>query len=266
MKPSKEPRIFAFLDVDRCLLDTEKAFDVVREVTDQNTSVSKSMIDEAYAEHKQEGKSFNVTGFIESKLQEDELWEVDILPDFVRRGRGEGLLMPHGKEFISRLGELGIDYGLLTYGSWSNNASDPDLDRDRSIKWQVAKIAADPALANIPGIVTHTPRKTEYITNELVGRKPGKKAKIILPTEYTEYGNAPKKVDHAIMVDDKLIAHEDGDPDVIRGVLVTPEGMRNRNNHHKQDDKTSIAGLKRVVGLKEAADAVEEIASEFRSK
>lgn len=261
-----EPHIFAFLDVDRCLLDTEKAFDIVRDVTDKNTSVSKQMINTAYAEHKRMKKSFNVTGFIESQLGSGEQWEIDILPDFVRRGRREGLLMPYGKEFIARLGELGINYGLLTYGSWSNEADDPGADRERSIKWQLAKIAGDSTLAPIPSLVTHTPKKTEYIIKELTDKTPDGSTKIFLPSEYTDSEDIVNPVDKGILVDDKLVAHQDGDPDLVRGLLVIPETANNRNDHHMATDDITAPNLKQVIGLEQAAEAIETIVTELRSR
>lgn len=256
----RQQKIIVASDVDRCLLNTETAFRLAKQATAEETALSIEEIDVAYADHKKNKQSFNVVGFIERWQRQHKTkktWDQHILPAFIEEGRNTDLLMPGADEYLDTIEELGLPHFLLTYGSWSNEVADPGLDRERSIKWQLGKIAASERLSQMATHVAETPEKSRLISRDWTHSVDGQK-KIILPTDlYEEFSH---DFDQLILTDDKPVAFDGADLDVMAGIQVTPESLENRTAHLETD--LALAGIHRVVGLREAAKALREITSD----
>lgn len=274
------------IDIDRCVLNTEVAFDTVASAAAQTTPLTKRQIVEAYQQHKVDRKAglvrdgFNVVGYLEQALEKHfgYSWSADILPEFIRMGHENNkLLMPGAKELFDELTRRDIHFFLLTYGSWSNELEDPGLDKERSIQWQLGKKAADATLANLYSHVTNHPYKTRFLTQErrvslreypidvqrhwqvmtsrmnLVGNH---HEGILLPHDASLRGKLTL-ARFVIMLDDKPIAFEDGDRNLSSGVLVSPLDMANKMAYQEADDSHKFKGkVIRANGLFEAKDAV----------
>lgn len=244
-------------DLDRCLYDTEKGFNGIVRVIDTVTPITEEEIRTYYAELKSQKKSFNVVGWVEKELQTRKIkksWERDIMPTFIDYGRSHDMLMPYAREYLDTIDELGLDSMLLTYGSWSNEVADPGLDRERSVKWQLGKIASSDALAYRPSLVIGTPHKARLISDEWAVKDISGQTNIILPPEVSDFFEQTHA--RAILTDDKTVAFNGIDLNVMDGIHVTPENLENRTAHLEGNLDPGVVA---VTGLRQAIDVIPEL-------
>lgn len=254
--------VYALNDMDRFTLDTEKAFHLLLDVAEE-AGVSRSMIEDEYQRHKDAKKSFNVAGYVEQLLRSEadsqRTWETSVLPFLIERGYRQDLLMPGVEEYIAALDEHSIPHGLYTYGSWSNEVADPGLDRERSVKWQLGKAAASSVLSRMPIAISNTPHKIDDLMHNAVVTIDGVGDVVRLPDELSLSPGGTTYAKHIIMGEDKLVALEGGNPDLVTGVLVVPDGA-NRNAHHQGVSEGSLPSyVKQYRTLSEAAHSLGRI-------
>jgi hypothetical protein len=272
--------IVVSLDADRCILDTEKAYHAATVAVEKVTPLTKAQIDAEYRRLKLLKQSFNVVGYVEEQLdslQGNYTWDNDVQPAFAEEGAKMDLLMPGAVDMIHALEQENVHFGINTYGSWSNDADDPGLDKQRTVKWQIGKISAISELATLRYHIADHPYKTRTYAQErrvditqypLAVQQEWKqrtsglhipnadhRAGVHLPNSLSVDESSTTLVRHIIKVDDKRIAHQEGDPNLVTGVLVTPAGIENRMTY-QHDGDLDIPGLIEVVGLPDATSAV----------
>lgn len=242
-----------FFDVDRCALDTKKAFDLAVEATAYNTPITGPQMHNEYKRAKRERESFNVVGFINNTLSElpgDYTWKNDIEPHFVELGRENGgLAMKDARKVIdfALLGEYHL--GMFTYG-----ASSPDRDDQRwadAKEWQLAKVAACADFDDLPVYVCNQRKKGDKITSW------HKEDGIYLPDELSLEPGVQTVVDYAVLIDDKTDSFT-GKNDALFGIRVTPEDENNQLDFQKGDLPLGVAA---VYGMTEALGALKTVIS-----
>jgi hypothetical protein len=242
-----------FFDVDRCALDTKKAFDLAVEATAYNTPITGAQMHNEYKRAKRERESFNVVGFVNSTLSElqgDYTWKNDVEPHFVELGREHGgLAMKDARKIIdfAILGEYHL--GMFTYG-----ASSPDRNDQKwadAKEWQLAKVAACEDFDNLPVYVCNQRKKGDKITS---WHKPDG---FYLPDELSLEPGVQTVVDYAVLIDDKTDSFT-GKNESLIGIRVTPEDENNQLDFQKGD---LPAGVAAVYGMTEALGALKTVIS-----
>jgi hypothetical protein len=240
-----------FFDVDRCALDTKRAFDLAVQATAYNTPITGAQMHNEYRRAKRERESFNVVGFINNTLADlpgNYTWKTDIEPHFIELGREDGgLAMKDARKVIdyALLGEYHL--GMFTYG-----ASSPDRNDQKwadAQEWQLAKVAACADFDDLPVYVCNQRKKGDKIASWQ--RKDG----IYLPDELSLEPGVQTVVDFAVLLDDKTDSFT-GKTDELVGIRVTPEDANNQLDFQKGDLPPGVAA---VYGMTEALGALKTI-------
>lgn len=111
--------VFYLLDFDRCLVDTERLFDMFVEVVTHYTSIPMSELKAADRDMKRRGDSFDTASFVRERLLElgDVIvWE-KIVQEFIEKVGETDVLMLGARQLIDRLDSRQLHYGVLTYGN-----------------------------------------------------------------------------------------------------------------------------------------------------
>jgi hypothetical protein len=145
---------FYVLDLDRCLIDTDRLQRAMMHVIEKDTDIDGVRLDEGRVAYEASGGSFDtakyVTDLFKSEGRKDgrELWN-SIAQAATAEAQGEDMLLPYAAELLARLKHEGRAFGILTYGGRM---------------WQETKITAS-GLADIPHIVTPIKEKGILLTS-----------------------------------------------------------------------------------------------------
>lgn len=136
---------FYVLDFDRTLADTDKLLEVFMQVADKYVAISREQIEEADADIKARGDSFDTAGYVRDYLiEQDRLGDWDqLVKQYIHESHALDMLLPGALELIEYLEKAGARYGILTYGN---------------PLWQRLKLSAA-GFNHVPHIVTTTKEK-----------------------------------------------------------------------------------------------------------
>lgn len=291
-----QPLIVAH-DLDRFLVNTERALHVVGEAVEiaTNGGITSKEVREAYLRNSElckQGKithGFNVVGYLEHTLEERGLpygWDDDILLEFIKRGHQCDMLMPGAHEYIETLKKLEVPQVIATYGSFSGELGDEGKDRERSVRWQLGKIAATPELSEMPTYVLNHPYKSRYWAQErsmdveeLLSRDqlrewrdmtaqlnlPGDNSRGVLLSSRITLGDDSRQVftRYVFHGDDKHVAFATGDYELVSGIHVVPAAAENRRDYQQSDDDLP-RGIMHAVGLDDAIPMIERRIRDIR--
>ncbi len=151
-----------FFDVDRCALDTMKAFDIAVEATAFNTPMTGKQLRDEYDRAKRAKESYNVVGFINHTLEGTGYnWTEHVEPDFIERGRHHDLLMKGAHKIIEFAAQEELFLAMFTYGASSPDRNDQKWSDAK--QWQLAKIEAA-GLGGLPNYVCNRREKGAKIS------------------------------------------------------------------------------------------------------
>lgn len=239
-----------FFDVDRCALDTMKAFRVAVEATAYNTPLTgKQLIDE-YHRAKRAKESYNVVGFINHSLEGTGYsWQASVEADFIERGRKQDLLMKDARKVIDYAMQQEILLAMFTYGASSPHRNDQSWEDAKA--WQLAKVAAA-GLDDLPAYVCNRKEKGAKITkwHEADG--------FYLPDSMNIEPGTQTVARRIVLLDDKTDSFN-GKNDQIYGIRVSPEDEENQMEFQKGElplGVTPVYGLTEALGALKAAVAL----------
>lgn len=194
--------IYYVLDLDRCLANTGKLYNLLEQIVAERTSVMHEGSEQAQTMTERSGGSFDTVSFVRERLEEvgqSELWDV-LENEFIHRAKMEDMLEPGAKTFIKILDDAHIPYGILTFGGET---------------WQRMKLQAT-NLEKIPYLITHTKEKGRLLASWRQAN-----GTFQLPEELVV--NNIANASSLVLVDDKVISFVDL-PQGVKGILVRPEG------------------------------------------
>lgn len=228
--PAKEVEAFFILDLDRCLVDTDKLHQLFESIVERETSLTAAEIASARRETEQAGETFDTMEYIHQLIARVPLgpsWH-QLIRIFVREAAPQNMLEPYAKELLTLLGQKQIPHGIITYGAEA---------------WQLAKLEAT-GLIVLPHLVTAIKEKGILLAGwEHDGV-------FIIPAGLTT-GEGRVIARSITFLDDKPVSFGSIPPGV-QGIHVLPV------------DKTPLpsqkgplpAGVIEVMGLQAAAEAV----------
>ena len=215
--PTKPENKFYVLDFDRTLADTDKLLEVFTQIADQHAAISRAQIEEADADVKARGDSFDTAGYVRDYLMEQErLGEWDqLVKQYIHESHALDMLLPGATELMEYLEQRGLRYGILTYGN---------------PLWQHLKLSAA-GFNHVPHIVTTTKEKgllirswqddegTFHLPHELGG---GLADAIVLiddkAVSFDGFPDEPSRGYHVFNPADYLPAQEGGVPKNVKVV------------------------------------------------
>lgn len=233
-----------FFDVDRCALDTMKAFQVAVEATAYNTPMTGQQLLDEYQRTKRAKESYNVVGFINHTLEgTGYTWQNDVEPDFIERGRRQDLLMKGARKIIDYTVQQEILLAMFTYGASSPHRNDQKWEDAKA--WQLAKIAAA-GLDDLPAYVCNRKEKGAKIAkwHEVDG--------FYLPDTMNIEPGTQTVARRVVLLDDKTDSFN-GKNDYLYGIRVSPEDEANQMDFQKGE---LPAGVTPVHGMIEALGAL----------
>ena len=233
-----------FFDVDRCALDTMKAFDVAVDVTAFNTPMTGKQLRDEYERAKRAKESYNVVGFINHTLEgTGYTWADDVEPDFVERGRRQDLLMKGARKIIDYAAHEGLFLAMFTYGASSPDRNDQKWSDAK--QWQLAKIEAA-GLGALPSYVCNRREKGAKIS------KWHEKDGFYLPDTMSIEPDTQTVATRVILLDDKTDSFS-GKIDEIDGIRVSPSDEANQMDFQKGELPPGVVA---VQGMTEALGAL----------
>ena len=145
--------LFYVLDMDRCLVNTEKLQALLQRVIERELGIQPDEMNLARREYERAGGSFDTAGYVMGVLDGrgmdgPSVWH-DITRMFVQEAQAQDMLEPYAAELLRRLRAEGAKYGIVTYGSDT---------------WQLTKLEAA-GLTAIPHLVTHDVAKARLIAS-----------------------------------------------------------------------------------------------------
>lgn len=240
-----------FLDVDRCMYDTDKGLRLVAEVTDSVTSYKKDDFMAAYEDAKRKNESFNYVSDINQRLGE-QAYQTLVEPAFLEAAKTEDLRMPGATELIDYIETESLPFGFITFGysskdhtsqSW-RDAYDGQMGKGRAAGYD-----------QYPYYVCDDLRKGDLFHRWVRGRE------LWVPAELSAW-EQPYIANRAVLFDDKPAAHV-GSPKQVSGIHVAPAGAENTiaaQKGHLPERTVSVNGLTEALG------ALKYIVSLRRSK
>ncbi len=241
-----------FLDLDRCALDTRRAFDMAVQATAYNTPITGPQMYAEYKRAKREKRSYNVVGYINHELEQlpgDYNWKDDIEPHFIELGRRDsGLLMPGTQQIIDFATKNEYHLGVFTYGASSPDRNDQKWEDAKT--WQLAKAAACREFDGLPTYVCNQRQKGAHIA-----RWYREGDGLYLPDELTVEEGVQTVAELGILLDDKTDSFT-GKESHLYGVRITPEDQSNQLEYQKGELPTGVVA---VDGMTEALGALKSI-------
>lgn len=243
-----------FLDLDRCAVNTEKAFGLAVEATAYNTPITGPQMYGAYARAKREkGGSFNVVGYINHELEElpgDYNWKDSVEPHFVELGQKRGgLLMPGAEHVIDYAVASELHLGVLTYGASSPERNDQKWEDAKA--WQLAKAAACRELNGLPTYVCNERQKGAHIAKWY---REGEG--LYLPDELTVEDGVQTVAGMGVLLDDKTDSFSGKGDDHLYGIRISPEDQQNQLEYQKGELPSGVVA---VNGMTEALGALKTV-------
>lgn len=199
----KEVETFYILDLDRCLVDTDKLQDLLEEIIEQQTPVTSQQIYEARQATEQAGGTFDTYKYVHQAFRDMSITTTwyDLQQLFIEEAKRHDVLMPYARELFAVLNEKHALYGFVTYGVEA---------------WQLAKLEAS-GLVDVPCEVTGIKEKSVLLS----GWKHGGDYFTIPPA--LSPGADTVVARSLVFLDDKAISFK-GLPDGVRGIRVRPAG------------------------------------------
>lgn len=144
---------FYILDLDRCLVDTEKLQTLLERVIEQEISITPQEMNLARREYERTNGSFDTAGYVMGILDSQgidgpSVW-LEIKRLFIHEAQTQDMLEPYARELLDTLSATRTPFGIVTFGGDA---------------WQLTKIAAA-GLEAIPHIVTHDQAKGRLIAS-----------------------------------------------------------------------------------------------------
>lgn len=201
---SSKADIFFILDFDRCIGNTDKFHEVLEQVIEQETMVSRQQLAEAKKATEARGETFDTIRYVKNALIDagDGMSWQPIEREFISQAQKLNMLLPYARQLFRILESEKIPFGILTYGGEA---------------WQLAKLEAA-NLLHVPHLVTGIEGKGKILT----GWKKGNEF-IIPPALTKEF--VPLHVNEIVFLDDKAVSFN-GVPEGVRGVRVEPDDGR----------------------------------------
>ena len=196
---------FYVLDLDRCLLDTEKLQALLVVVLKRDLGIESHEMNIVRRKVEQSGGSFDtasyVMGFLDKQGEDGPaLWH-SIKQRFIDEAQKEDMLLPYARQFIYELRLRKRKYGIVTFGG--------DM-------WQSVKIAAA-GLDDVPHLITH-----ELEKGRLLASWQRKDGTFLLPRQVAGKKLYAKRL---VFVDDKPVSFV-GLPSGITGVWAIAPGAK----------------------------------------
>ena len=110
---------FYIIDFDRTLADSDKLLEVFIEVANEFFEIPREQIEQADADVKARGDSFDTASFVRTYLHEhdqENKWQ-ELEKHFIHQSRSLNMLLPGAAELLDHLRSTGQRYGILTYGN-----------------------------------------------------------------------------------------------------------------------------------------------------
>jgi hypothetical protein len=197
--------VFYILDMDRCLVNTEKLVVFLRDIVAIELGIDEAEMDIARREYEKEGGSFDTAAFVMSVMDgrgKDGPAEWHHIKErFVTRARDEDMLEPYASELLAILRYHNYPLGIVTYGGE---------------QWQTAKMTAA-GLIHIPHLVTHNSDKGRLIASwQLVS------GYFLVPSALT--GRQPVIAKKLVFIDDKPISFK-GIPAEVTSICAIAPGV-----------------------------------------
>lgn len=144
---------FFVLDLDRCLLDTDKVQALLEYVLRRDLGIESTEMNDARKAHEASGGSFDTAGYVMTLLDKQgqdgpSVWHT-VEQRFIDEALQQDLLQPFAHQFIYELRLHKKPYGVVTFGGAA---------------WQSAKIAAA-GLVDIPHLITHELEKGRLLSS-----------------------------------------------------------------------------------------------------
>lgn len=221
---------FYVLDLDRCLLDTEKVQAFLEHVLSRDLAIDPQDMNVARREVEQSGGSFDTATYVMNFLDEQgkdgpALWH-SIKRRFIEEAQKEDMLQSFARQFIYELRLRKAKYGIVTFGGDA---------------WQSAKIAAA-GLEDVPFLITHELEKGRLLSSWQ--RKDGT---FLIPRQVAGSKMYAKRL---VFVDDKPVSFV-GLPDGVRGVWAIAPGTRWPKSAYEQlpNHTTPVQGMHGAIEL-----------------
>jgi hypothetical protein len=192
---------FYILDLDRCLVNTNKLHNLLEIIVERETPISSKELKDALDRAEHSGITFDTARYVHQALgalHTDISW-VDLLQIFIKEARAQDMFEPYARELLAILREKQLSHGILTYGIES---------------WQLAKIEACD-LAGVPHEVTSIKEKGELFK----GWKRNDGYFIIPPALCSGRGALISR--SLTFLDDKAVSFKNI-PEGVRGIRVRP--------------------------------------------
>jgi hypothetical protein len=210
---------FYLLDLDRCLLNVDKTFDLFVEVLTKNSSITEKDIRIARLKIETSGDSFDVWSFVKKELFDNKVIS-KITDEFISIGKSQDLLNIGAYQLIKYLnGQPKTQFGIVTYGSQA---------------WQRLKLEAS-GLYKYPHLIIEHKYKGKLVKSWLKARR------FSIPYELTN--GELIATDEIVLIDDKKDAFLEL-PEMARGYLVISQAS-GRN----MTIKTTLGQVKLVKRL-----------------
>jgi hypothetical protein len=202
-EPLRSIDAFYILDLDRCLVHTEKLQALLEHIIERELAITSGGMDLARREYEKMGGSFDAAGYVMEILDGKgidgpALW-VAMKRLFIREARAEDMLEPYARTMLTLLREKKKDFGIVTFGGDA---------------WQLTKMAAA-GLDDIPHIVTHDQAKGRMIASWQ--RSDGS---FLLPRQLA---GRPTIARELFFIDDKPVSF-DGIPPEVRAICAVAPG------------------------------------------
>lgn len=197
---------FYILDLDRCLIDTDRLQRVLLQVIEKDTDIDGIRLDEARVTYEASGGSFDTAKYVtdlfesEGRTNGRELWN-DIAHVATVAAQGEDMLLPYASELLMKLKQECEEFGILTYGG---------------SMWQETKIIAS-GLADVPHIVTPIKEKGVLLTSWR--RQDGS---FLIPAPLG--GGEVRHARSLVFIDDKPVSFM-GIPEGVRAICAVTPGV-----------------------------------------
>jgi hypothetical protein len=230
--PNNVAKVFYVLDFDRTLVNTDKLYDILKDVLEKETNSDVSrLLDVARIESEEAGGSFETIDYLRRLLAEgyhEDAWP-RVQRAFNAQAQHEDALEPGAKELLGLLADKSLLHGIITFG---NEA------------WQLAKLEATGLLA-MPYLVTSIKEKGLLLS----GWKHHSDSSFIIPPAMTR-DFTPVVVESIVFLDDKAVSFQDL-PTGVQGVFVrSPSGeLLPSQEGALPEGVTSVVGLSGAIEL-----------------
>lgn len=223
--------VFYVLDLDRCLVNTEKLLAVLLEIIERDAGISPEEVNIARRECEKAGGIFDIVDYVmgsfDGRGQDGPARWDGIKRDFIDESKHYTMLAPHAGELLAALDARGIQYGIVTYGM--------DI-------WQLTKLAAA-GLGNVPHLVTH-----DVVKGNLFSSWQLASGHFLIPRILGGVkGLIAKRI---VFVDDKPISFGNVPPEVIGICALAPGVVWSDDQLAKLPNTVSVTeGMNGVIEL-----------------